>query len=252
MPKGPAFLLVVALCLPGSAIAQVGGPDAAPGPEGRIEGRVTDAGGSSLADVAVSVVGGARRESVSNSEGRFTLTEIPAGAATVRLMRIGYATRTVRVHVRPDAPVRIDVVLSEEAIELAPLTVSVAEPFLEIQGFYRRAAGRNGRQYSREQLDDLEVVEVSDVVRSVPGVMARHDPQMASRVIATRPRGLRQGGTSCALTVFVDGIRALDPDINQVPSDWLVGVEIYLGAEAPAEYRISGGCGAVLLWTKQR
>jgi hypothetical protein len=253
MPRAPALLLAAAaFCLPGSATAQAGGPTAAPEPEGRIEGHVTDAGGGPLADVAVSVVGGAREESVSNSEGRFTLRRIPVGAATVRLTRIGYATRTVTVHVRPGGSTRIDVVMPEQAIELAPLTVSVAEPFLDLQGFYRRAAGRNGRQYSREQLDDLEVDAVSDVVRSIPGVIASHDPQMASRVIATRPRGIRRGGTSCALTVFVDGIRALDHDINQVPSDWLVGVEVYLGAEAPAEYRVSGGCGAVLLWTKQR
>jgi len=142
--------------------------------------------------------------------------------------------------------------MSEEAIELAPIDVRVTEPFLESNGFYRRSGRRLGRQYSRAQLDELSILEVSDAVRLSPGVSLGYDPSLPTRVIASSPRTGASRAQVCPLTVFVDGVRTLDPDVNQVPSDWLAAMEIYLGAEAPAQYRVPGGCGVVLLWTKQK
>ena len=67
-----------------------------------------------------------------------------------------------------------------------------------------------------------------------------------------RLRTRHRHGRGCALTVYVDGVRTLDPNLNQVPPDWLIAMEVYVGAETPAQYRTSDNCGAVLLWTRQR
>jgi hypothetical protein len=244
-------LLVAALvlaCLPPS---QARGQDVGRGTSGRIEGHVVAVDGEGLADVTVSILG--RPEgSVTGPSGAFTLVGVSAGWAEVRFTRLGYATYSRRVLVEAGATARLDAVLSEEAIELAPIDISVLGRvvYLDDNGFYRRSERGFGRQYSREDLDALHILEVSDAVRDVSGLVMQYDPYMANRVVALRSRNVGPGGAPCALSVFVDGVRTLDPNLNQVPQDWILGMEVYLGAEAPAQYRLAGACGVVLIWTK--
>jgi hypothetical protein len=207
--------------------------------------------GEGLADVSVSIIG--REEgALTGSGGAFALDRVPAGWAEVRFTRLGYSSYSRLVLVQAGSTARLDAVLSEEAIELAPIDVSVSGRvvYLDDNGFYRRSERGFGRQYSRQDLDALHILEVSDAVRDVSGLVMQHDPAMANRVVALRSRNLGPGGAPCALSVFVDGVRTLDPNLNQVPQDWILGMEVYLGAEAPAQYRLAGGCGVVLIWTK--
>jgi len=219
---------------------------------GRIEGAVATDDGTSLADVSVSILGRPGAGTITDAGGAFALDAVSPGWAEVRFSRLGYAVVSRRVLVEAGATARLEAVMAEEAIELAPIDVSVTRErsYLEINGFYRRSERGFGRQYPLRELDRLRALQVSDVVRGVSGVIMQHDPWMANRVVALRSRMLGPGGAPCALTVFVDGVRTLDSNLNQVPQEWLLGMEVYLGAEAPAEYRLSGGCGVVLLWTK--
>ena len=245
-------VLVAALLLAGPTASPVRAQSVDAGRPGVIEGRVLAADGTGLPDVAVSILGRAIEAGVSNVDGRFRIVGVSPGWMEVRFSRLGFGVYQRRVLVEPGSTVRMEATLSEEAIELAPIDVSVSgrSIYLDTNGFYRRAERGFGRQYSRKELDELQILEVSDVVRDVSGVVMQYDPYMANRVVALRSRNLGPGGTPCALTVYVDGIRTLDPNLNQVPQEWILGMEVYLGAEAPAQYRLAGGCGVVLIWTK--
>jgi len=251
MVQAAGRLLVAALVLAWLVPSPARGQDVDRGPSGRIEGHVVATDGAGLADVTVTILGRADG-AVTNASGAFTLGGVSTGWAEVRFTRLGYATYSGRVLVETGATARLDAVLSEEAIELAPIDVSISGRFvyLDDNGFYRRAERGFGRQYSRQDLDALHILEVSDVVRDVSGLVMQHDPNMANRVVALRSRNLGPAGAPCALSVFVDGVRTLDPNLNQVPQDWILGMEVYLGAEAPAQYRLAGGCGVVLIWTR--
>jgi hypothetical protein len=242
-------LLVAILWLAGIAASPVLAQTDAQGAPGRIEGRVVTREGRGLADVTVSASGALRVNAVTDTDGNFALEGISPGRIEIRFSRIGYASTSRAVFVESGGTGRVEAVLSEEAIELAPLDVSVTgrSLYLDANGFYRRSERGFGRQYSRTDLDELHMLEISDAFHGMSRVLMRYDPYMANRVMAVSPR---RGGEACALTVYVDGVRTLDPNLNQVPLDWVLGMEVYLGAEAPAQYRISNGCGAVLLWTK--
>jgi hypothetical protein len=252
MVEATGRLLVATLVLAGLAVQAAWAQDVGRTPAGRIEGRVASADGQGLADVAVSVPGRPDATAVTDSAGVFALSDVSAGWVEVRFSRLGYATYSRRALVERGVSARLEVTLSEEAIELAPIDVSVTgrSLYLDVNGFYRRAQRGFGRQYSRQDLDALRILEVSDVVRDVSGLIMQHDPYMANRVVALRTRSLGPGGAPCALTVFIDGVRTLDANLNQVPQEWILGMEVYLGAEAPAQYRLAGGCGVVLVWTK--
>lgn len=237
-----AALLVAALvCLPTLVEAQ------------RIEGRVTDENGSGIAEVTVTALGHEGAETLSGWGGRFVLSHLVAGPVELRFEMLGYASLTATVEVEAGATTHVGVTLSAEAIELDAIDVAVdgRSLYLEGNGFYRRSERGFGLQFSRERLDELRMLEVSDAVRDVSGIRLQRDPYVMDRVYALSPRMRRFTGESCALTVYVDGVKTLDPNLNQVQPDWLVAMEVYLGADAPAQYRTTMSCGVVLLWTRR-
>ena len=93
------------------------------------------------------------------------------------------------------------------------------------------------------------MLKVADAFHAMPGLLVESDPYDMNRMVAVRSR-VRSGSDECPLTVYIDGVRTVDANLNQVPPDWLLGMEVYVGAEAPAQYRIPESCGAVLLWTQ--
>lgn len=240
MRTAAALLLTAMLCLPRVGQAQV------------IEGRVSDGSGGGLANVAVTVLDGPRTFTLTDRGGRFVLSELPVGSIRVHFARLGFAPLTATVEVYPGETTPVAVALSAEAIELDAIDVTVGgggPAFLEINGFYQRTRRGFGRQITRWSLDEMRMLDVSDAVQNMPGLHLQHDSQIGNRVVARRPRGRRLDGLGCALTVYVDGVRTLDPNLNQIPPDWLVAMEVYLGADTPAQYRTSDNCGVVLLWT---
>lgn len=249
MREVAALWTAAALLLPVPAAAQADTPLDPDTGLGSIEGRVTIPEGTGLADVSISVLG-RDRGTVTDVAGRFTLRRLEAGSVELRFERLGYGSHTVSVDVRTDGVTRVETTLAPSTIELDPIEVRVGAAFLNANGFYQRVRRGFGLQISREELEAMHMLEVSDAMRDISGVILNHDPYMATRVIATRPRGPRIGGQDCALTVYVDGVRTLDPNLNQVPPDWLLGMEVYLGAQTPVKFRTAGDCGVVLLWTK--
>jgi len=241
MRTAAAILLAGTLCLPAGTAAQV------------IEGRVSDDNGRALPNVAVTLPDNPEVGTLTDRGGRFQLARVPAGSIRIRFEALGYAPVTATVDVYAGETTPLAIALTPEAIELDALDVTVGggPPFLEINGFYQRTRRGFGRQLARSGLDELHMLEVSDAVRRVPGLYLSHDGQIGNRVVAVRPRTRRADGYGCALTVYVDGVRTLDPNLNQIPPDWLVAMEVYLGTETPAQYRTSDNCGAVLLWTRR-
>lgn len=97
-----------------------------------LTGRVVDAGsGQPLSDVLVSLVGNTAFSTTTDSDGRFTLAGLDAGALQLRLGRLGYATRSVNA----TAVAGDEVDLGTIALTPAPLTASLS-------GVVRDSGGR--------------------------------------------------------------------------------------------------------------
>ena len=98
----------------------VAGPGAvtAPVPTGTIEGRVTDAvTGQPLNDAAVSVVG-TGFSALTNTAGRYSLSSVPAGEHTVRVVIIGYAVQEKQVTVTAGQKTEADFALAIAPVNL--------------------------------------------------------------------------------------------------------------------------------------
>src|SRR6476660_5471965 len=77
--------------------------------QGTIRGTVRDStSGQPIAGAQVQLVG-TNRTAVADVSGVYSLAGVPAGAATVRVLRIGFAQRTAQVSVAPGTTTALDV-----------------------------------------------------------------------------------------------------------------------------------------------
>jgi TonB-dependent starch-binding outer membrane protein SusC len=110
------------ICLIGTLLCAL--PLSAQTPTGTISGRVLErATQRPLAGVAVAV-DGASNVAVTNAEGRFTLTNVQAGARRVTAGLIGYATLQQDVTVIAGATANIEFALESQALALDALIVT--------------------------------------------------------------------------------------------------------------------------------
>jgi hypothetical protein len=221
---------------------------------GRVVGQVTDGGSESIADVDVTIVGQDGVRAITNQQGRFALANLEPGVVQVRFTRIGYAPRTATLVVHPGRTTELLTAMSPQAIELDPIEVTVRSQFLERSGYYQRARQGLGQYFDRRAIERLNPLEVSDVVQRMTRVRVM-DTQIPGRgVVAVAPGLNTPASGPCVLQVFVDGVQSSDPDINQIPPEWLEAMEVYVGASVPIQYSGVSGlspCGAVLLWTRR-
>ena len=158
---------------------------------GRIVGRVVDAGqGAPISGAQVELVGGDAIV-VSALDGRFALTGVPAGPATVRVRMIGYAAKLVSgIAVRAGETVAQDISLEPATVEVAEIAVtSEAE-----RGSVSRALDeqRNAvgvvNAVNREQIQRSPDSDAGQAVQRVSGVTVQDGKYVFVRGLGERAR----------------------------------------------------------------
>ncbi|RMH22742.1 MAG: hypothetical protein D6701_01140 [Gemmatimonadetes bacterium] len=229
------------------------------GRSGRIVGRVVDYDTGRPVEAAEVKLDAGLRTVLTGQDGRFMLDDVPRGRHLLSIDHLAYGTVSDTVVVAFET-LEIDAQLSQRAIEIEGLTVSVRSRALEINGFYQRREEGLGAYITRADIERAAHTSINDVLATVPGV----------RLIP------RRGGTGemdivlrqrCRPIYVVDG--QVMPPVgfriqDLVPRD-IEGIEIYRSElEIPPQYRrprrdlstfgvvptVSTPCGAVLIWTR--
>ncbi len=216
----------------------------------RVQGTVTDREtGEALEGVSVQLRSESLphdRDRMTNERGNFVFQPVPRGVYHIRVVRIGYQPIEHTVQLRSDSELRVEVELTSEAVALEPIVVeSTRRTSLVRTGFYNRKDRGFGRFVTREDIEDSNAFEVSDLVRRMPGVSVASSNRPGYRGVVTM-----RGG--CQPQVWVDGARTVQPfaldDFLTVHD--VEAIEVYNSAEAPPQYS-TDGCGAVLVWTRR-
>ena len=206
---------------------------------GRVVGRVVEGGREfGVADVDITMMTSPAITTLSDSQGRFSLTDVETGLVEVRFQRLGYAARTATVIVQPDKTIEIAATMSARPIELDPITVVVRSRTLERAGFYQRANSSAGTRLTREDLVEMNVIYISDIFVRLPGV------RVEDGVVVGRQTFF---GTTCALQIFLDGLPMEGWNFDTIPPEYLEAMEVYQGLSVPIQY--GPACGVVLFWT---
>ncbi|HEX3867834.1 MAG TPA: hypothetical protein VHV78_13825 [Gemmatimonadaceae bacterium] len=148
-----------------------------------------------------------------------------------------------------------------------------------LRGFEERRASGIGHFVAEAELRKHDSDQLSDLLRTkIPGLrlIRVRDGQyaIAGHTAKTGSFSASSGGSvntiegpfpsQCYVTVYLDGTRIFDlatraramqppPNIDDYSINRLAGVEYYAGeATIPAQFDSRSGCGALLLWTRER
>ncbi len=220
-----------------------------PAPRGTVAGLVRDSSGAGIAGAEVTIIGSGLRAHT-NGQGQFRLTNVPAGTISVGVRRLGFIPTVGSIEIGPNEAATMSVIVTPLAQALEAVIVRGDRRFEEhgrLAGFYQRRSRSSGGHYiTREQIDQRNPAQVTDLFRSVPG--ARIYSSTFTSVV--RFRGMR-----CAPLVWLDGFPATagEFDLDALDPYIIEGIEVYLGvATVPPEFRwVRGGgsCGAIVIWT---
>lgn len=215
-----------------------------------LTGRVLDAAGQPVRGVRVaSTVDSVL--SVSDERGRFTLRGLTPGMTRFNVRRIGYAPAEFSVGLVAAETLLVDLKLEQDPVSLPGMETVAESHAKRILGtFYRhRDAFAGGHFIMRDEIERRHPLLLSDVVRTVPGVMLVPGPDGLEVRMARAT-----GAIDCPIQYWVDGIRATALELDDVPPQDVEALEIYNGGSTlPPEYNgryTHAACGTIAIWTR--
>jgi hypothetical protein len=211
-----------------------------------VSGIVIDEGKAPIpsAELALMRRGQPSRLVRSGADGRFSFSNVTPGPIALTVRRLGYKATSVDVEMSPaGVATPVEIALEEIATDVDMVLVEASKGHL--REFYEHKATNNfGKFFDQKDIERLARSYVSEVLRNVPGATLEASERTGNRVVL---RG-------CRPTLWVDGVRAVGADIDEVarPSD-LAGMEVYPSwAGLPIQYqdRDNRMCGVIVLWTR--
>jgi hypothetical protein len=198
-----------------------------------IEGFVRGPGGAGIADAFVSIYPqGTQQPSRSGSSDAFGFYRIRAepGTYELRINRLGFEELRRVVAVRANEVQRLDLELSERAVELEAVTVAAQRARTNFQ----ENAGQTSRELSRGELRLIPGLAELDVLRAIevlPGVVNTSDFSSAFNV---------RGGSADQNLISLDGFPIFNPfhlaGLFSVFNGDMVGRAELIAGGFPAQY----------------
>jgi hypothetical protein len=239
-------------------------PAAEPRSPSRLVGRVLDAETDEpVAAVRIRITG-TNHQALTDTQGRFFLTGVPAGEVELETSHIRFGTRREVAAIRAGETMELTIRLTTQAIVLEGI-VATARPNLGLEDFHRRMAEGRGRAtfFDRKAIEARNALRVEQMLTEYGVVVDRSGVSM--------PRSASSFG-ACGPMVYIDGIAVTHPGMagdgsgssGVSPADardallmvnpsQLEGIELYRSAsQVPIDLGGSyAGCGVIMLWTRR-
>lgn len=205
------------------------------------------------AEVTIPEVG---LSALTNSRGVFTFENVPWGIYMLDVTHLAFADASQAFRLQGGQAHQMEVQMSEVAIELEPLTVSVRPRawFAGMRGLQDRINLGFGYILDQEDLEVRGASKITDALRGIPGVRIIPLGAYGSTVQFRGQRNVL--ATGCQPAFIMDGISFnLDPELglNEFDAMDLQAMEVYRSAaEVPGEFGgLGSNCGALVMWTKR-
>lgn len=227
---------------------------------GTVTGQVIDrATRQPVSDVQV-IVDGTQRGGVTNQQGRFTITGVPAGSRLIRTRRVGYGPTTATVVVSAGQAATAALTVSQTTTALQEVVVNAVTG----QAQSRVATGTNTGYINVDSLPKGPITNFSDVLQGkIAGVNLQNAAGSAGSSQRIRIRGANSLSLSNEPLIYIDGVLASNDKsgfatggqdfsrLNDINFEDVENVEVLKGPAASAIYG-SGAANGVLLITTRR
>ncbi|HEX2094392.1 MAG TPA: TonB-dependent receptor plug domain-containing protein, partial [Longimicrobiaceae bacterium] len=246
--------LVVAL----AGVPAVALPLAAQG-TGTVRGRVLDAATRRpIPEAQVALVGGTRRV-VTDAEGAYTLTGIPAGGASLQASKLGYAPATTRVSVAAGETATADLSLNASALALEELVVTATGETR------RREIATSLEAIGGREIENAPVRNAQEIIAGrTAGVTVLGNSGQPGAGGTIRLRGNNSISQGNNPIIYVDGVRIFSGftptnqagrqgalPFNDIKAEDIERVEIVKGAAATTLYGTEASGGVIQIFTKR-
>lgn len=170
------------------------------------------------------------RSSESDSVGHYHIAGLAQGRYEVTVTRLGFASRAVRVTLRPGEAATVDVLLRVQPVRLPGVVVEGARD----RARFEAEAGTTVRELARDEIKLIPGLAEPDVLRAVealPGVVTTTDLSSAFNV---------RGGAADQNLILLDGVPIYNPFhlgglFSTFNADMIGRAELHLGG-FPAEH----------------
>jgi TonB-linked SusC/RagA family outer membrane protein len=216
---------------------------------GTIRGRITAGDTGEPVDVAQVTVTGTTFSAVTNAQGDYVITGVPAGLYTLRASRLGYADATQEnVRVEDDGTVTVNLVMRTSALTLDEIVATgVADP---------TSARRVPFTVARVSGDNLQVPPanaVSSLQGRISGVNSTTPAQPGAgiNIILRTPTSINRSNTPL---IVVDGVilaSTFGRSTTDLSSLDIESIEVVKGAAAASLYGSRAASGVVQIRTRR-
>lgn len=215
-----------------------------------LTGTVTDTSGVPISGAEITV-GGSPANTRSDERGNFRLTDLPMGATSVTVRRLGFASFKVGVQISQPSGAQLTVRMTPVSTLLPPVVVRADRMNYRgrLAGYYARLEKKSAGYFiTREQIDRERPSTMGQLLQTVPGLR-----ESRGRAGIT---GVRMRGRNCWPLVWIDGtpMPAGEVDLDSFVPSSIQGIELYLGSTtAPMSYiydRDLSSCGTILVWSR--
>ncbi|MGV8135727.1 MAG: TonB-dependent receptor [Mangrovibacterium sp.] len=204
----------------------------------KISGKVTDSGGQPLPGVTVVVKGAEQYGTITNSEGSFTLDNVPSNGV-LTFSFIGMKSQEIEV----EGKTFFSVILREEVIGIEEV-VAIGYGTQKKTSLVASVASMDGSK--------IVAAPVSDVTNGIGGrlsgvIVRQVSGQPGNDGSSIYIRGISTTGSKTPL-VIVDGVPR---SFNELDPNSIKSVSVLKDAAAVAPYGVAGANGVVLVTTKR-
>jgi TonB-dependent starch-binding outer membrane protein SusC len=241
-----------------AALSPVDGAGQQPG---RIAGTVRDSGTNLLLSGAQVFIPGTSFGTITNTDGRFLLPNVPAGDVMVRVEVLGYNALEQTITVPAGGSATVEFVLQSSALQLEELVVTAT-------GMRRKVEIGNALSTidAAAEVSVRPIQNISDLLQSratgVQVIGSSGSTGMGSRI---RIRGANSASLSNEPVIYVDGVR-IDNDpssisfetggqapsrLNDINPEDIESIEVIKGPSAATLYGSIAANGVIRITTKR-
>jgi hypothetical protein len=210
-----------------------------------LAGTVKATDGTPVAGVRVALDGGSRSV-VTDTLGRFRLSNLPGGSQTAEFRRVGFAPLRRSAELRRGDVTRLDVTLAQSVVTIDSVQIVGRPTDADPTGFLRRREQISGGHFfDHREIDSLATFKLSDVLRMTPAVIVSSGGHVNMR------RNVNNNLHGCSIQFYVDGA-PYDGALDDFRPDDIESMEVYPdGTSVPARFGgARAGCGVIVLWTR--
>ena len=228
--------------------------------QGTVSGRVTDAAnGQPIPEVRVFVVS-TNIFGITNADGRYTVRNVPAGSADIRVLRVGYTEQKKRISVNATQPTSLDFIMTAAVVKLQEVVTTAT-------GDTRRVELGNSiaQVATADILANTATKNIGDLLTArAPGVQVL-PATITGGSARIRIRGVGSLSLSNDPIYVIDGVRMTSDNgssaigvggttpsrVGDINTEDIENIEVVKGPSAATLYGTDAANGVIVITTKR-